>query len=149
MADAAEVSFESRMLIRGELVEGQAGTFPVINPATEEVLGEVADASKVGMTIEKEKIIVQENVRKVCELFNIDPYSSISEGTLIITVKSHKAQEVLDRLQDKGIQASIVGEVVESEQGMIIFDEGKSSPLVHPKVDPFWAAFGKAASGGK
>lgn len=49
MADAAEVSFESRMLMRGELVEGQAGTFPVINPATEEVLGEVADASNHDM----------------------------------------------------------------------------------------------------
>jgi hydrogenase maturation factor len=112
-------------------------------------LVEVAEASKVGMTIEKEKIIVQENVRKVCELFNIDPYSSISEGTLIITVKSHRSREVLNRLEDKGIPASVVGEVVEENKGMILFDEEKSSPLVHPKVDPFWAAFGKAAAGGK
>jgi acyl-CoA reductase-like NAD-dependent aldehyde dehydrogenase len=34
------------MLIDGKLVEGQAGTFEVINPATEQVLGEVADASE-------------------------------------------------------------------------------------------------------
>lgn len=49
MADAAEVRFESRMLIQGKLVEGQAGTFTNINPATEDVLGEVADASKEDM----------------------------------------------------------------------------------------------------
>ena len=36
---------ESRMLIDGKLVEGQAGAFPNVNPATEEVIGEASDAS--------------------------------------------------------------------------------------------------------
>ncbi|HYB35247.1 MAG TPA: aldehyde dehydrogenase family protein [Mycobacterium sp.] len=49
MSDTAKVRFESRMMIDGKLVEGQAGTFTNINPATEEVLGEVADASKADM----------------------------------------------------------------------------------------------------
>jgi acyl-CoA reductase-like NAD-dependent aldehyde dehydrogenase len=37
------------MLIAGKLVEGQEGTFRNINPATEEVLGEVANASRADM----------------------------------------------------------------------------------------------------
>ena len=49
MAEATKVRFESRMLIDGKLAEGQAGTFTNINPATEEVLGEVADASMADM----------------------------------------------------------------------------------------------------
>src|SRR5262245_40597718 len=49
MADAPKVAFESRMLIDGKRVGGQAGTFANINPATEDVLGEVADASKADM----------------------------------------------------------------------------------------------------
>ncbi len=49
MTDTEKVRFESRMLIDGKLVDGQAGTFTNINPATEEVLGEVADASKADM----------------------------------------------------------------------------------------------------
>ena len=36
---------ESRLLIDGELVAGSGGTFPTINPATEEVLGVAADAT--------------------------------------------------------------------------------------------------------
>jgi aldehyde dehydrogenase (NAD+) len=36
---------ESRLLIDGKLVAGGAGTFPTINPATEEVLGVAADAT--------------------------------------------------------------------------------------------------------
>jgi len=101
------------------------------------------------MTIDKEKIIVQDPVRKVCDLFGIDPYTSISEGTLILTCRPHKAQEVLRRLGDKGILVSMVGEVVDSRQGLRLFEHGKSRELVHPKVDPFWAAFGKAASQGR
>lgn len=109
-------------------------------------LFEVAQASKVGMVIDKEKIIVQEAVQKVCDLFEIDPFSSISEGTLIITCRPHKAQEVVQRLTDQGILSSIVGEIVDAEQGMNYWEKGKKNQLQHPKVDPFWGAFGKAAS---
>jgi len=41
--------FETKMLIDGQLVSGEAGTFTNENPATEEVLGEVADASPADM----------------------------------------------------------------------------------------------------
>jgi aldehyde dehydrogenase (NAD+) len=49
MAETPMVEFETQMLIGGELVDGQAGTFTNVNPATEEVLGEVADASPADM----------------------------------------------------------------------------------------------------
>ena len=112
-------------------------------------LFEVAQASGVGMAIDKEKIIVQEAVRKVCDLFGIDPYSSISEGTLILTCRAHKAQEVIRRLGDKGIPATMVGEIVDRQRGMRFFEKGISQELDHPRVDPFWGAFGKAASQGR
>ena len=49
MTETPKPVFETRMLIDGKLVEGRAGTFTNINPATEEVLGEVSDASKDDM----------------------------------------------------------------------------------------------------
>src|SRR5580765_3849497 len=49
MSDAPKPQFETRMLIDGQLVDGEAGTFTNVNPATEETLGEVADASKADM----------------------------------------------------------------------------------------------------
>ncbi len=157
VAEEAEKIFWQMSVVEDALTAVEAGVredgVTAMHDATEcgvwGGLVEVAEASKVGMTVEKEKIIVQDNVRKVCDLFKIDPYSSISEGTLIITVKPHKSQEVLKRLKDKGIPASSVGEVVENRKGLQLFEDGKSRPLEHPKVDPFWAAFGKAASQGK
>jgi acyl-CoA reductase-like NAD-dependent aldehyde dehydrogenase len=49
MADTPPVRFEPKMMIDGTLVDGEAGTFTNINPATEEALGEVADASNSDM----------------------------------------------------------------------------------------------------
>jgi len=110
-------------------------------------LVEIAQASGAGMVIEKEAIPVQDAVAKICALFEIDPYSSISEGTLLLTCRPHKAAEVLRRLGDKGIAASAAGEIVAAAEGLRCFSNGHAQPLVHPRVDPFWAAFGKAAEG--
>lgn len=112
-------------------------------------LFEIAQASRVGMIIDKEKIIVREEVRKVCEMFRIDPYASISEGTLLATCRPHKSQEVVRALADKGIEASVVGEVVPQEKGMTVFEGSVPRPLEHPRVDPFWRAFGEAVATGK
>ncbi|HET7073730.1 MAG TPA: aldehyde dehydrogenase family protein [Mycobacterium sp.] len=49
MASTVKVRFEPKMMIDGELVDGRAGTFANVNPATEETLGEVADASTEDM----------------------------------------------------------------------------------------------------
>ena len=50
MADTTGFSGEVRMLIDGELVEAASGKrFDNVNPATEDVLGQVADASTVDM----------------------------------------------------------------------------------------------------
>jgi aldehyde dehydrogenase (NAD+) len=50
VAEAVKVNPEQRMLIDGKLVDADSGkTFENVNPATEEVLGEVADASNAEM----------------------------------------------------------------------------------------------------
>ena len=50
MAETVKVNPEQRMLIDGKLVEADSGkTFENVNPATEEVIGEVTDASTAEM----------------------------------------------------------------------------------------------------
>jgi aldehyde dehydrogenase (NAD+) len=50
MATEHQVRHDTRMLVDGKLIEADSGkTFANINPATEEVLGEVADASATEM----------------------------------------------------------------------------------------------------
>jgi len=107
-------------------------------------LYEVAQASQVGMHIEKDKIIVLPEVEKICQKFEMDPYSSISEGTLIITCRPQKAELVVNKLKARKIPSSIVGEVIPSRKGIILKEGSKERKLEHPRVDPFWIAFAKA-----
>ena len=102
---------------------------------------EIALAAGVGVRIEKEKIVVEESITEICNLFNIDPYKSISEGTLIITCRAEKAEKVVEALSENKIKSSIVGELIDSKFGMLLVESGKEKKLEHPKIDPFWKAF--------
>ncbi|MFC2031865.1 AIR synthase-related protein [Chloroflexota bacterium] len=104
-------------------------------------LYEIAQAGGLGVRIEKERIVVEECVPEICHLFGIDPYTSISEGTLIIACRPHKAQEVVRALSEKGIKSSIVGELTRPENGMVLVEGSRERKLEHPIVDPFWKAF--------
>jgi hydrogenase expression/formation protein HypE len=104
-------------------------------------LYEIAQASGLGVRVEKERIVVEDGVREVCRYFGIDPYASISEGTLIMSCRSHKAETVVTALAKRGIRSSIVGELTSADKGMVLVEGGLESQLVHPIVDPFWKAF--------
>ncbi len=104
-------------------------------------LYELAQAAGLGMRIIKERIVVEDCVMDVCSYFGIEPYASISEGTLIIACRQHKAEQVVDVLSQKRIKSSIVGELIEPGEGMVVVREGREEKLEHPVVDPFWKAF--------
>ncbi len=105
-------------------------------------LYELAQAANLGVRIEKDAIVMHECVPEICDLFGIDdPYAAISEGTLILSCRSHKALAVVEALSVKGIPSSIVGELIEPQSGMILVQNGRETELEHPIVDPFWRAF--------
>ena len=112
-------------------------------------LYEIGHASKCGVRVEKEKIVVEDCVPEICSYLGIDPYASISEGTLIITCRPHKADAVVAALAGKNIKSSIVGELIPQEKGMILVEKGKERELKHPIVDPFWKAFYNALAKNK
>ncbi len=126
-------------------IAAAAGGVTAMHDATEcGIFGglfEMASHSNVGMEINKNDITLQDVVKKTCECFDIDPYISISEGTLLATVKKAKAKNVVSALEDEGIPCSIAGEAVPKERGMHVYEGGKKRKLVHPKVDPFWGRF--------
>ena len=107
-------------------------------------LVEVARASGVGMRIDQQAIPVPEVVSRVCGHFGMNPFHAISEGTLIVTCKPFRAQALLAAFGGVSIPAAIIGEVTEKEQGMVLVEGADEKELVHPRVDPFWAAFGQA-----
>jgi hydrogenase expression/formation protein HypE len=109
-------------------------------------LAEVASASGVGMRIDLAAIPVRPEVRAVCDHTGMDPYTAISEGTLIATVVPERAEAFVAALADAGIEAADVGQVTESSAGRILVTPQGERGLEHPGLDPFWDAFGRWAA---
>ncbi len=102
---------------------------------------EIAQASGLGARIDVSKIVFEDCVREICNLFKIDPYKSISEGTLIVTCRDHMADALTSTLKEAGIKASVVGELVSAKHGILAVEGKQERKLEHPQVDPFWRAF--------
>lgn len=106
-------------------------------------LVEVADASDVGMRVELATIPVRPEVRAICEYAGMDPYASISEGTLVCTVVPDRADAFVAALAEAGIEAAVVGDVTERAAGTVLVTDAGERPLEHPGLDPFWVTFGR------
>jgi hydrogenase maturation factor len=107
---------------------------------------EVAAASDTGIRVDLDAIPVRPEVRDVCAHVGIDPYTSISEGTLIATVVPDRADAFVDHLGERGIASAVVGEILPPTGGRILVRNGTEEPLAHPGLDPFWGAFGSWAA---
>ncbi len=142
-ADKARALTWKMSVVEEALSAFEVGGVNAMHDATEcgvyGALFEIAKASGVGMVIEKEEIPVLPEVQSVCNLFRIDPYISISEGTLIICARKQKVPSIMRTLKRKGILCSEIGKVTKKKD-IVLVDGGKRRKLQHPKVDPFWAA---------
>ncbi len=150
-ASAADALFEKMTVVPECRVAARFGVrdrgVTSMHDATEGgVLGglhEVAAASQVGVRVDLAAIPVRPEVRAVCGHVGIDPYISISEGTLIATVGPGRADAFVAELAAEHIEAAVVGEILEPSSGRILVTPGGERPLEHPGLDPFWDAFGR------
>ncbi len=101
---------------------------------------EIAAASRTGVTIYGDRIIVPEEIAGVCAHFGIDPLISISEGTLVITAAPERTGELIESLEQEGIPAWDIGEITDGER-VLIDAEGHRKQLTPVAVDPFWNAY--------
>ncbi len=86
---------------------------------------EIGMASGNGIYINADKILVYNSVKRICKIFNINPLRTISEGTLLITVRPEYADDLISQLNKGGIDASIIGEVLDKSSGIKMDCMGK------------------------
>jgi hydrogenase expression/formation protein HypE len=107
-------------------------------------LFEMAEASKLGCVVYEDKIVIPEDIKQICDYFDIDPLISISEGTLLISCSPENVSTIKDHLKKKNIQSWEIGEMTKPKERIFIRKDGKKEPLIPVKVDPFWEAYFKS-----
>lgn len=88
-------------------------------------LWELAHASRVGVRVEKEKILVLEETKEVCELYGLDSLGLLASGSLILTLDRKEAQRLSRIYTKRGIRHSIIGEITSRQEGMKIREKGQ------------------------
>jgi len=107
-------------------------------------LHEVADASKTGFRVYEEKIKISPETSEICRFFEINPLNLISSGSLLIVAEQGKAAGIVDKIREKGIDASIIGEVLADDKcRVIVRSNGTIETLVRPLSDELWTALTK------
>lgn len=100
-------------------------------------LHELADASKVGFSINSDSVTISEITREICDYFNIDPLKTIGSGSLLICCEPEDTKAIIKALEEKDIPASEIGEILEDEKTRLM--DGKE--LDFPKQDELWRIF--------
>jgi len=146
LVEKAKALCKQMTVVADALLAMDSGGVTAMHDATEGgVIGglfEIASASEVGMEIHEAAFVYPDEVRMVCEAFEIDPIAAIAEGSLLITVRPNRSNSIVHKLRAAGIDASIVGMVTDDIETRIIERrDGTIAPLEIPRQDPFWPAF--------
>lgn len=85
------------------------------------VLNELATASNVGIEFDEIAVPIQPQVNAACEMLGLDPFYIANEGKMVIVLPENKADEVLSAMRKHpyGINAALIGKVVETHSGMV------------------------------
>ena len=81
-------------------------------------LWELAEASEVGLVVSETEIPRYWESNELAKLFGIDLLGAIASGALLIATEEKKTSLVLDHLTDAGIEANVIGRVVDPETGV-------------------------------
>jgi hydrogenase expression/formation protein HypE len=122
-------------LIRGVLKIGGASITAMKDPTrggVASVLSEMAEKSRVGISIEQAKLPLSPAAEGVAELLGIDPLHVANEGKAVIGVRPEAVDAVLRVLRDHplGVRAEVIGTAIELHAGRVILDTGFGRRIV-------------------
>jgi len=90
---------------------------------------ELAEAAGTGLRIQAQAIPVLPECRSICDALELNPLGLLASGALIAALDPTEAGPALDRLQAAGIEASVIGEVVERASDCVLVDNDVATPL--------------------
>jgi len=105
-------------------------------------LAEMSIASNIGVLIEEEKIIILPEPKILSKIFDLNPYNTISSGSLLIAVNQKDSSNVIDLLRKNKILSEQIGKFVSRDKGLKVKKlNGKKSLLNYSETDEITKIF--------
>ena len=105
-------------------------------------IAEIAMASDLGAKIYENCIKILPEPARLSKIFNLNPYGTISSGSLLISINEKDATKLVDILRKGGIESEIIGKMVEKNEGLkILTKNDRTQPLVFSEIDEILKIF--------
>ncbi|RLG50371.1 MAG: hypothetical protein DRO00_08770, partial [Thermoproteota archaeon] len=101
------------------------------------VMNDLASAAKLGFCIDLEDVPIPEEVLALSKKFGFDPLSASSSGLLIAVVKKDAEDEVVNLLSSLGLNPTIIGKMLDQDEGRYMRQKGKLVPFPLSAEDPY------------
>ena len=108
------------------------------------IYGAVWEAGQVidkGIQMWEEAVPMKESTKVISEIVGINPYRLISSGSMLIIAGDDSVETIVEKLNEEGIEVSIIGEVVDS--GINVDRSGVLEEIIPPTSDELYKALSK------
>ena len=95
-------------------------------------LWNVAEASGIGLEVKMKDIPIKQETIEVCEYFHLNPYQMTSAGSILMVAEN--GNELVEKLQDAGIPAVVVGKTTDTNE-RILWSHSEKRYLDRPGQD--------------
>jgi len=109
-------------VLRDAAAACDAGGVTAMHDVTEggvaNAIWEIAEASDVGMAVSESEIPRFWESTKLAEKFRMNLLGAIGSGALVICTKEEATESVLGKLEERGVEAFVIGRVAEKKSGV-------------------------------
>jgi hydrogenase expression/formation protein HypE len=96
---------------------------------------EICRRSATGAVVFGEALPVKEETKLLCGHFGMNPLGLLSSGVFLFTAEPSVAQQACRRLEECGMSAATIGEILGKDQGLWLSVEGRREPLSFSEQD--------------
>lgn len=86
-------------------------------------LWEMADASEVGLEVQLKDMSIRQETVEICEFCHLNPYQLTSTGSVLVFTE--RGEELVQKYEDAGIKASLLGRTTANAERVILGGEEK------------------------
>lgn len=126
-------------VVKEGVIAGKIGVSSMHDVTEGGILGaiwEICKASKVGCNIYKDRISIAQETTEICNFLEIDPLKLISSGTMLIIVNPDKEEQLTKKLNESGVSASVIGEII--EEGRYLIEHNEKIAIQPPESDELY-----------
>lgn len=105
-------------------------------------IAEMTIASNTGVEIEEEKVLILPESKTLSEIFHLNPYNTLSSGSLLIAVNQEDSSDLIELLRNNEVFAEQIGKFTPKDKGLMVRKkDGKKEPLKYSETDEITKLF--------